>query len=144
MGKSYDLRKGKQYFRWLIGGILLVTVLNTGYEAVFGLSYPILGVQAFILLAMLGVAVTLFNGQKRKNLFFAILLVVGMFTFYQAGSRMPDLSREEMEITYPPVLTLCIGLGYILSAIYLSYSPEIDMFLKEKQAERDRLIQESY
>jgi len=118
------------------------SIANLAYEIVAGTSYALLGVQAFFFLALLALVILLNQGHKRKGLFFYLLLAIGAFAFYQAGSRMPDISRND--ITLPPILTLCLGIGFVISAIYLSYSPEIDLYLKSRQQERDKLIQESY
>lgn len=134
---SPGIRKGKQYFQYLSAFVIALALANTVYEIIFGLSYVILAVQGVLMAITLLIPFSLMNGRKQKNLFFAFLFFSGIFAFYQAGARMPDMRKTE--ITFPPVATLCVGIGFIFAGIYLSYSPEISAFLHTVQAKRAKL-----
>lgn len=141
MENSPQFRKGKQHYQYLMAFVIALALTNTIYEVIFGLSYLILGIQALLFVLTLVISFSLLNGHKRKNVFFAFLFLTGVFAFYQAGARMPDMRKTD--ITFPPIVTLCGGMGFIFAGIYLSYSAEIGVFLRTLQEKRTQRLQKN-
>lgn len=137
MNAEYLIKIGRQHFTALMGVVILLSIVNTIYEVIFGVSYGILFTQLGIL-AILGVLTwAVLKGFRMKNLLMASMLFIGIFTFYQAGTRTPDLRKSDMGAI--PLVTLVLGLAIIFGAIYLSYSTEIKAFLDQKIIARDRI-----
>lgn len=136
MDHGYHIRKGKQYFQYLSAFVIVLALVNTIYEVIAGYSYLILVMQFVLLALTIYLPLSLANGKRLKNVFFAFLFFAGVFAFYQAGARMPDMRKTD--ITLPPLASLCGGLAFIFSGIYLSYSPEIAVYLLTEQSKRDK------
>lgn len=142
MNVAQFVKKGRQQFTILMGGLILGSVVNLVYEVFFGYSFGILGVQIFSTATIIGLAALTINGFRRKNLLFTALIFAGVYTFYQAGTRTPNLSSSEMGI--PPAITLALGLAFLFGGIYLSYSLEIKAFLDSKVMVRRKRKEEEF
>lgn len=136
MNAEYLIKTGRKHYGALMGIILFLSVINSIYEVIYGVSYGILFTQlaTTVILAVLTGIVS--KGFKRKSLLFGAMLFIGTFTFYQAGTRTPDLRKTDMGAI--PMITLVVGLLFIFGAIYLSYSTEIKAFLDQKVFQRER------
>ena len=136
MNAEYLIKTGRQHFSALMGVVIFLSVVNSAYEVIFGVSYGILFTQlaTTVILGLLTWVVS--KGFKRKSLLMGVMLFVGTFTFYQAGTRTPDLRKTDMGAI--PLITLIVGLAFIFGAIYLSYSTEIKAFLDQKVFIKER------
>ena len=138
MNEQQLIGVGKSQFQLLLGLISLLTLGNTVLEIGWGFSYALLVYQGVLAIGLTALCTAVWKGQKLKNLLFAVLFLTGVSAFYQAGTRMPDLRSQEIGML--PVLTLCIGFGYILCGIYLSYSEEIGAFLRSRVFDRQSTL----
>lgn len=142
MNVSQFVKKGRQHFTILMAGLILGSFVNLVYEIIFGVSYGILGVQIFSTVLIVGLTALVANGFPRKNLLFTALIFAGVYTFYQAGTRTPNLESSEMGIL--PAITLALGLAFLFGGIYLSYSLEIKAFLDSKVLARRKRKEEEF
>lgn len=129
-----DPKKGKTYFYLLVAPIFLMQASNVLYELIAGTSWGMLVVSLLFAVGLILTPLRLVDGHKLKNVFFALLISGGVFSFYQAGSRTLDLGIEQIGLL--PTVTLCMGLYLFLTGIYLLYSEDIELFLKERRLKR--------
>ena len=142
MNAEYLIHTGRKHFTALLGVLIALSAINSIYEVIFGVSYAMLGIQLGSTALIILLTALVLKGLRQKNSLFAVLLFVGIFTFYEAGSRTPDLRKGDMGAI--PVVTLLFGLAFIFGAIYLSYSTEIKAFLDQKVIKRDRVRAERF
>ncbi len=142
MNAEYLIKTGRQHFTALIGVIIFLSFVNSAYEVIWGVSYGILITQLATTVIIATLTWAVLKGYKRKNLLLGALLFIGTFTFYEAGTRTPDLRKTGMG--YVPMITLLFGLAFIFGGIYLSYSTEIKAFLDQKVFLRDRQKEEQF
>ncbi len=142
MNAEYLVKTGRQHFAVLMGVVIFLSLLNSAIEVFLGVSYGILFTQLATPVALIVLTWAVLKGYKRKNLLFSTLLFIGVFTFYEAGTRTPDLRKTDMG--FIPLVTLLFGLVFIFGGIYLAYSTEIKAFLDQKVYVRNQQKEEQF
>lgn len=122
------------YFWLLFAPVFAGALANLLTELVAGSSWAMLVVTVLFSAALVGIPLGLYQGRKLRNATFALLLGGGVFAFYQAGSRMEDLNKQQIGAL--PIATLCFGMFLVTAGIYLLYSEDIALFLRERRTTR--------
>ena len=126
---------------WLTAGLAGLGLFLAIYELINWQSSALLVIQLVVAVLVPGVALLTMQGIRLRWLFFAVLLIAGLIAFYMGGSRMGNF--EQGEVYMISYVSVAAGLAYLLSAIYAVYSPEIGVFLKDKQHRRKNSRQQS-
>ena len=124
------IAQGRSYFLSLMVALIVLSLIVVIYELSNWQSSTLLIVQIVVSLQVMSLALLTYYGYKTRWTFFIVLLLAGFLAFYMGGSRMGNF--EQGEVSLASYLSVCAGLAYIGSAIFLAFSVEIGLFLRTK------------